>query len=83
MSRKSQILFLKYSQTKLIVSFVSYCLFNPSTVCMFGTNCPISVGFSQNYSLNNTLIENVKKKKKILFFNFRLILLDPITYMHL
>ena len=44
-SWNSQILFLRYSQTKLIVSFVSYCLFNPSTVCIFGTNNSIPVGF--------------------------------------
>ena len=48
MSWNSQILFLRYSQTKPIVSFVSYCLFNPSTVCIFGTNCPIYVWFSPN-----------------------------------
>ena len=48
MSRNSQIVFLRYSETKPIVSFVSYCLFNPSTACIFGTNCPISVGFSPN-----------------------------------
>ena len=47
-SLNSQILFFRYSQTKPIVSFVSYCLFNPSTVCIFGTSCPISVGFSPN-----------------------------------
>ena len=47
-SQNSQILFLRYSQTKLRVSFVSYCLFNPSTVCIFGTNCPISVGLKPN-----------------------------------
>ena len=35
-------------QPKSQVSFVSYCLFNPSTVSIFGTNCPISVGFSPN-----------------------------------
>ena len=34
MSRNSQILFLRYSQTKPIFSFVSYCLFNSSTVCI-------------------------------------------------
>ena len=78
MSRNSQILFLKYSRTKPIGSFV-YCLLNPSTACIFGTNCPISVGFSPNQSLNNTLIENAKKTK-IVFFDFRLILLDRITY---
>ena len=48
MSRNSQILFLRYSQTKPIVSFVSYCLFDHSTVCIFGTNYLISVGFSPN-----------------------------------
>ena len=48
MSQNCQILFLRYSQTKPIFSFVSYCLFNPSTVCIVGTNCPISVGFSPN-----------------------------------
>ena len=48
MSRNSQILFLRYSQTNPIVSFVSYCLFNLSTVCIFGTNCSISVGYSPN-----------------------------------
>ena len=48
MSRNSQILFLRYTQTKAIVSFVSYCLFNPSTVCIFETNYPISVRFSPN-----------------------------------
>ena len=48
MSRNSQVLFLRYSQPKPIITFVSYCLFNPSTVCIFGTNCPISEGFSPN-----------------------------------
>ena len=71
MSRNSQILFLRYSQTKPIVSVAFYCLFNPSNVCIFGTNCP--------ESLNNTLIENAKKLQ-IIFFDFRLILLDRITY---
>ena len=47
MSQNSQILFLRYSQTKPIVSFVSYCLFNPLTVCIFGTNCPISGVFTK------------------------------------
>ena len=78
MGWNSQILFLRYSQTKPMVSFVSYCLFNPSTVCIFGTNCPISVGFQPNESLNNTLIENGEKTQNI-FFEFRLILLDCIT----
>ena len=49
MSLNSQVLFLRYSQTKLIASFVSYCLSSPSIVCIFGTNCPISVGFSLNF----------------------------------
>ena len=40
-------------QPKPIVSFVSYCLFNPSTVCIFGTNCSISVGFSPNERLTS------------------------------
>ena len=68
MSQNSQILCLRYSQTKPIVSFVSYCLFNPLTVCTFETNCPIFVGFSPNQCLNNTLIENAKKKKKKSYF---------------
>ena len=37
----------KIQLIKAIVSFVSYCLFSPSTVCIFGTNCPISGGFHQ------------------------------------
>ena len=78
MSGNSQILFLRYSQTKQIISFVSYCLSNPSTVCIFGTNCPKSMGFCQIKAFN-TLIENAKKRKKIIFFDFRLILLDRIT----
>ena len=78
-SRNSQMLFLRYSQTKPIVSFVLYCLFNPSTACIFRTSCPISVRFSPNSNLNNTLIENAEKPK-IIFFDFRLILLDRITY---
>ena len=53
----------KIQPNKPIASFVSYCLFTLSTVCIFGTNCPISVGFSPNSSLNNTLIENAKKRK--------------------
>ena len=44
MSPNLQILFLRDSQTKPIVSFVSYCLLNPSTVCIFRTNCSISGG---------------------------------------
>ena len=63
MSRNSQILFLRYSQTNPMVSFASYCLFNPSTVCIFGTNCSISVGFSPNWSLNDTPVENAKNQK--------------------
>ena len=63
MSRNSQIPFLRYSQIEPIVSFVSYCLFNPSIVSTFGTNCPISVRFSPNKSVNNTLKENANKKK--------------------
>ena len=65
MSRNSQILFLRYRQTKPIVYFVS-CLFNPSTVCIFGTNCPISVGFSPTFTAQ-TIIENTKKTKNHIF----------------
>ena len=78
MSRNSQILFLRYSQTKLIVSFVSYCLFNPSIVCIFGTNAQSLWGFHQ---IKPKQYPNRKcqKNKKIIFFDFRLILLDCIT----
>ena len=37
--------------------------------------------FHQNYSLNNTLIENARKQKSKIF-DFRLILRDRITYGH-
>ena len=74
------ILFSRYNQAKPIISFVSFCLFNPLTVCIFGTNCPISVGFPPLYkSLNNTLNKKCQKTK-IIFYYFRLILLDRITY---
>ena len=48
MSRNSQILILRYRQTKRFSFFVSYCFCNPSTACIFRTNCPISMGFSSN-----------------------------------
>ena len=65
-----QILFLTYSQTKLIVSFASYCLFNPSTVCIFGTNCPISCGVFTKLKPKQLYPNSKckKKKKKIIFF---------------
>ena len=34
-------------QPNIANSFFYSCLFNPSTVCIFGTNVPISVGFHQ------------------------------------
>ena len=42
-------------------SFFSYPLCNHLTVCIFGTNCPISIGFLQIF--NNALIENTKNWK--------------------
>ena len=87
MSENLQILFLRYSQTKPIVSFVAYCLFNPFTVCIFGTNCPISVGFHQlkrkQYPNRRCKKQNQKQKQKQkqkTNNDFRLILLDHITF---
>ena len=48
------------------------------TVCIFETNCPISVGFSLNLSLNNTLLENAKKPNNHIFQHLTH-LLDRIT----
>ena len=42
-------------------------------------NCSISMEFSPNESLSNSLIENAKKQETQIF-DFRLILLDRITY---
>ena len=78
MSRNSQILFLRYNQTKLIVSFVSYCLFNPSTVCIYENNYPISVRFSP--TIPKQYPNRKCQKTKIIVFDFRLSLLDRITF---
>ena len=45
-SRKSDILISRYSQTKQKMSFVSYCFWHPSSAHIVGTNWPISMGFS-------------------------------------
>ena len=44
-SRKLEILISRYSQIKDIISLVSYWFCNPSIVHIFGTKCPISMGF--------------------------------------
>ena len=78
MSRNSQILILRYRKTKRFSFFVSYSLWNSSTACILRTNCPISMRFSPNLKLNNTQIANANKLN-LIFFDFRLILLDRIT----
>ena len=62
------------------MSFVSYCFWHPSTDHIFGTNWPISMGFSAKCSSKNganSLLENWKLN----LTDFRLILLDHTTYI--
>ena len=68
MSWNLEILFLRYNQTKQIVSFVSYCLFNLSTVCIFGTTkCPISLGFFTKLKPKQYPNRKCQKKKNSYF----------------
>ena len=78
-SRKSEILILRQSQTKQKMSFVSYCFWHPSTAHIFGTNQPISMGFSAKCSCKNGAYSKLEKWKLNLT-DFRLILLDHTTY---
>ena len=80
-SRKSKILILRYSQIKDIISFVSYCFYNPSIAHIFGTKCPISVRFSAKCSFQNGA-HNQVDLRNLNVNDFRLILLDHTTNRH-
>ena len=58
--------------------FVSYCFCN-YIAYIFGTNCLILMGFSAKCSLANDAYHQFKNEN--LFWFFRLILLDCITYL--
>ena len=80
MSRNLQILFLKYSQTKLIASF-GFLLFVQSFNCLYLWNklpnlCGVFTKLKPKQYANRKY-----QKPKITFFDFRLILLDHITYI--
>ena len=81
MSQNWQILFLRYSQTTPIVAFVCYILFVQSFNCLYLWNqLPNLCGVFTKLKPKQYPKRKCQKKKKIIFFDFRLILLDRITY---
>ena len=56
-------LILRYSQTKHIISFVSYCCCNSSPARIFGTNWSISMGSVVKGSLANDVYNQLKKNE--------------------
>ena len=66
-------------QSKLFLVF--YCFCNHCKCYFSRTNCPIFMGLSPKWSLKNTLVENANKQNTKIF-DFRLILLDRITYIY-
>ena len=60
-SPKSQILILRYSQTKEKMSFVFYCFCYPSTDYIFGINWSISNEFSAKCSFLNGTYSYMEK----------------------
>ena len=63
---------LAHSLKKEWISFVFYCFENPSITRNFGTTGPIQVGYFSKWALQSN--------RKCHMFDFRLIILDRITY---
>lgn len=78
-SRKSEILILRYSQTKEVFPFVSFCFGNSLIADIFWTGCSISMGFSAKCSFANACYNPIRNWK-LNMTDFRLILLDHTTY---
>ena len=57
--------FLDSQKAKGSNFFVSYCFYNPSTVCIFGTNWPLSIGFVAKGSFENDVTINQKNENWI------------------
>ena len=79
-SRKSEILILRYSQTKEVFPFVSFCFGNSLIADIFWTGCSISMGFSAKCSFANACYNPIRNWK-LNMTDFRLILLDHTTYL--
>ena len=79
-SRKSEILILRYSQTEEVFPFVSFCFGNSLIADIFWTGCSISMGFSAKCSLANACYIPIRNWK-LNMTDFRLILLDHTTYV--
>ena len=77
--RKSEILILRYSQTKDIFSFVSFCFGNSLIADIFWTGCSISIWFSAKCRFANACYNPIRNWK-LNMTDFRLILLDHTTY---
>ena len=79
MSRNSLILIFRYSKCYCSISFVLYCFEHNQNGCISWTVCPILTGFSTTCSSKYEAYIALGNLIFILF-EFRLILLDRITY---
>ena len=82
-SRKSGALIVRYSQNKEWISFVFYCLENPSIAQNFGTTGLIQVVFLSKMCLSKWAMHScMQSNRKLKMFDFRPISLDRITYYY-